>query len=117
MKKILIVLSLSIAAAAAASAQRGGGGGRANQPPQTAQQAAPIDLTGYWVSVVTEDWRWRMVTPPKRDYQSLPIHQEPRAPADGRDLAKDEASELQCKPYSAGNIRRHRGIGPITSQA
>ena len=37
--------------------------GRAPPPPQTAKAAAPIDLTGYWVSVVTEDWRYRMVTP------------------------------------------------------
>ena len=38
--------------------------------------AAPIDLTGYWVSVVTEDWRWRMLTPPKGDAQSVPINAE-----------------------------------------
>ena len=36
-------------------------------PPRPAKQAAAIDLTGYWVSVVTEDWRFRMVTPPKGD--------------------------------------------------
>ena len=32
-------------------------------PAQTPKAAAPIDLTGYWVSIVTEDWRYRMVTP------------------------------------------------------
>jgi hypothetical protein len=26
---------------------------------------ANVDLTGYWVSFVTEDWRFRMVTPPE----------------------------------------------------
>ena len=26
-----------------------------------------VDLTGQWVSIVTEDWRFRMVTPPKGD--------------------------------------------------
>ena len=40
---------------------------------QAARATAPIDLTGYWVSVVTQDWRWRMVTPAKGDYQSIPI--------------------------------------------
>ena len=42
----------------------------------TAKAAAPVDLTGYWVSVVTEDWRWRMVTPLKGDAASIPINAE-----------------------------------------
>ena len=45
---------------------------------------APIDLTGYWVAVVTEDWRWRMLTPPKGDYASVPLNAEaPRRPTRG----------------------------------
>ena len=37
-------------------------------PPQrSARESAPIDLTGQWVSIVTEDWRFRMVTPPAGD--------------------------------------------------
>ena len=44
-----------------------GAQGRATQAPvSTARADAPIDLTGYWVSVVTQDWRWRMVTPGER---------------------------------------------------
>ncbi len=35
-------------------------------PPPAPRAAAPIDLTGYWVSIVTQDWRWRMVTPAQR---------------------------------------------------
>ncbi|MBV9746178.1 MAG: hypothetical protein JO099_20655, partial [Acidobacteriia bacterium] len=31
--------------------------------PKPPKAAAPVDFTGYWVSVVSEDWRWRMVTP------------------------------------------------------
>ena len=42
--------------------------------PQTAKAAAPIDLTGYWVSIVTEDWRYRMVTPAAGDYQGVPMN-------------------------------------------
>ena len=34
----------------------------------------PIDFTGYWVSVVSEDWRWRMVTPAKGDFASIPVN-------------------------------------------
>ena len=34
-----------------------------------AKSATPVDLTGYWVSVVTTlDWRFRMVLPPRGDY-------------------------------------------------
>jgi len=86
--------------------QRGRGGA---PPVQSAQQGAPIDLTGYWVSVVTEDWRWRMATPPKGDYQSLPLNQAARKVADAWDLEKDNAAGLQCKPYGAGNIMRQPG--------
>ncbi len=50
-------------------AQRGRGAGPATPP--SAQASAPFDLTGYWVSVITEDWRWRMVTPKKGDYTSI----------------------------------------------
>src|SRR5688572_32213021 len=44
------------------------GQGRGGGPGGGARAAAPVDLTGVWVSVVTEDWRWRMRTPPKGDY-------------------------------------------------
>ena len=50
-------------------AQRGRPQAAANVP---AKASAPIDLTGYWVSLVTEDWRWRMATPAKGDYPSIP---------------------------------------------
>src|SRR2546427_229391 len=39
-------------------AQRGGRGA-----PSTPRQAAPTDLTGYWVSVITEDWKLRRGIP------------------------------------------------------
>lgn len=43
----------------------------ASNAASSARAAAPIDLTGYWVSIVTQDWRWRMVTPAKGDYQHI----------------------------------------------
>jgi hypothetical protein len=67
---------------------------------------APFDVTGYWVSVVTEDWRWRMVTPPKGDYTSVPLNAEGRRVADLWDLAKDKANGDECKPYGAAGIIR-----------
>src|SRR5262249_56410905 len=52
---------------------QGQGQGQA-QSPQTPRVAAPFDITGYWVSIVTEDWRWRMVTPAKGDFASIPTN-------------------------------------------
>jgi hypothetical protein len=74
------------------------------QAPQTARSAAPIDLTGYWVSVVTNEWRWRMLTPAKGDYAVLPINAEARKIADTWDPARDEAAGEQCKSYGAAVI-------------
>jgi hypothetical protein len=88
------------------SAQQPGRGGRGTAPPQTPQQQAPIDLTGWWVSVVTEDWRWRMVTPKKGDYASMPINDEGRKIADTWDPAKDERDGNACKAYGGAAIMR-----------
>jgi len=93
-----------------AQAGRGGQGG----PPPTSQAAAPIDLTGYWVSIVSEDWRFRMLTPPKGDYAGVPLNAEGRKVADAWDPAKDEAAGDQCKSYAAAAIMRVPGRIHIT---
>lgn len=95
-----------------ALAQGGRGGGA--QAPQTPRAAAPIDITGYWVSVVTEDWRFRMVTPPKGDFASVPLNQEGQNAGKLWDPAKDEAAGEQCKSYGVGNIMRVPGRVNIT---
>ena len=92
-----------------------GRGGR-GQAPQTPQAQAPIDLTGWWVSVVTEDWRWRMVTPAKGDYASVPINNEGRRLADTWDPAKDERDGNACRSYGAAAIMRVPGRAHITWQ-
>jgi hypothetical protein len=70
----------------------------------TAKATAPIDLTGYWVSVITQEWRFRMVTPAKGDYQSIPITLEAKKAGDSWDPAKDEAAGEQCKAYGAPGL-------------
>jgi len=76
-------------------------------PAETPKQRAPIDLTGYWVSIITEDWRWRMVTPPKGDYASVfPLNDKGRQLADTWDPDRDTANGNQCKAYGAGGIMR-----------
>jgi hypothetical protein len=96
----------------AVSAQRGG----PPAPPQTPKAAAPIDITGYWVSLVTEDWRWRMVTPIKGDSASVPINQAAKKIMNEWDPAKDEAAGNQCKAYGAPGIMRLPGRLHITWQ-
>lgn len=68
--------------------------------------AAPIDLTGYWVALVTEDWRYRMLTAPKGDYYSIPLTPEAKRVADMWDPAKDIAQGKQCMAYGAPAIMR-----------
>jgi len=89
----------------------------AQAPPgtgQTAKAAAPIDLTGYWVSLVTEDWRYRMLTAPKGDYYSIPLTPEARKVADTWDAARDAAQGKQCLAYGAPAIMRQPGRVDIT---
>jgi hypothetical protein len=43
-----------------------------NAPEPTARDLAPIDLTGYWTAVVTEDWPQRMLDPTKGDFGAGP---------------------------------------------
>ena len=118
-------LSLAIAFVAAlgahALAQQGGGrqGGAppaAPAPPPTPQARAPIDITGYWVSVVNEDWRWRMMTPPKGDYASLPLTPQARKTADSWDYAKEQGTDDACKPFGVGGLIRMPGRIHITWQ-
>jgi hypothetical protein len=85
-------------------------------PPTPGKAGAPIDLTGYWVAYVTEDWRWRMVTPLKGDAASIPTNAEGRKVLDQWDPAKDEAAGLQCKAYGAPAIMRVPGRLHITWQ-
>jgi len=116
MRTISIVLMLAaLAVPSAALAQRGRGAG-AGAAPQTPRAAAAIDLTGYWVAVVTEDWRYRMVTPAQGDYQGVPLTPAARKIADSWDPAKEAASGDLCKAYGAPAILRVPGRLHITWQ-
>src|SRR5438552_17010537 len=99
MRRLIFVL-LVLATAASAFAQ--------NPPtaPPTARAVAPTDFTGYWVAVVTEDWRWRMLTPAKGDVSSLPVTAERRGVGDAWDPAEDVANGEQCRAYGAAGIMR-----------
>jgi len=98
---MVLFLALPIAAYAQGRGGRGGG-----QPAASPQAAAPIDVTGYWVSLITDNWTYRVLTPPKGDYLYLPLNAEARRVADTWDPAKDEAAGEQCKGYGPVGVMR-----------
>ncbi len=112
-------LSLAVTLGASAQGQRGGGGGQRGAgppaPPAAAKAAAPVDLTGNWVSIVTEDWLNRMITPPKGNRASAPG----LTPAGNEifntwDPAKDQTAGEACRAYGAAGIMRVPGRLRIT---
>ena len=107
---------LLLIAAVACAQGRGGGRGGAPAPLPTGKAGAAIDITGYWEALITRDWRYRIMVPPKGDYQGLPLNPAGRAAADMWDPAKDEAAGEQCRSYGAANIMRMPGRIHITWQ-
>ena len=108
----VLAFTVAVALPLFAQAQGGGRGG----PPANPKAGAPIDLTGYWVSLVTEDWRYRMVVPAPGDYQGVPMTPAAIKVARTWDPAKEEASEDQCKSYGAPALLRVPGRLHITWQ-
>lgn len=98
------------------AAQGGGGRGRGGRgpggPPPTGRQGAPVDLTGNWVSVVTEDWQWRMRTPAKGDTTSVPLN------AEGMRVANtwEPSMDGRCEAYGVGGLMRMPGRLKISWQ-
>ena len=102
-RPLALIVILSVTTASAVMAQ-GRGGGRGNP-----RAGALLDLTGQWVSVVNEDWRWRMVTPPKGDTASVPLNPAGRKAADGWDLEADRARGDLCKAFGPPSLIRQPG--------
>lgn len=76
-------------------------------PPQLSpREAAQVDITGYWVALVTEDWLWRMVTAPKGDVTSIPVNPRGRQAANEWNPEQDIASGEQCRAYGAAGLMR-----------
>lgn len=109
MRRLLSVVAIVTLALAVPLFAQGPPAGRAGGPPPPPRAAAPIDLTGTWVAVVSEDWRWRMITPPRGDYANIPVNAVARQLADTWDPARDEAAGEQCRAYAAPAIMREPG--------
>jgi hypothetical protein len=80
------------------------------------QRYAPIDLTGTWVSIVTEDWHVRMLTPARGDFESLPLTAAAQAAANRADMAQVEAAGRACEAYGAPVVMREPGRVRISWQ-
>jgi hypothetical protein len=72
----------------------------------TAQAQASFDATGYWVSLITQNWRFRMLVPGKGEYADVPINLKAKALADAWNASADEAAGKQCEAYGAAVIMR-----------
>lgn len=111
------VLVVAVATTIGVTAAAGQGRGAASQAtPASPRAVAPIDLTGTWVSVITESWRWRMVTPAKGDYAGVPITPKAFTEAEAWDPSRDEAAGEQCKAYGAAGLMRVPGRVRISWQ-
>lgn len=102
------LLAVLLVAAPPGNADAQGRGRAGGGPPQSGRAAAPKDLTGYWVSVVTEHWHLRMLVPPRGDFAMLPLNAEARKIATAWDPAKEPSGE-QCRSYGAAAIMRVPG--------
>jgi len=111
-----LVVPLLLIAGLLCAQGRGGRGAVPPPPLPTGKAGAMVDITGYWEALITRDWRYRIMTPPKGDYQGLPLNAAGRAAADAWDQAKDEASGEQCRSYGAANLMRMPGRLHITWQ-
>ncbi len=108
----MFAAALALVLSGRLGAQGAGARGPANPqapPARTPRVAAPKDLTGYWESVVTEYWRYRMIVPDKSDYVITPLNAEGRKVADAWDPAKDKADGNECKGYGAAAIMQVPG--------
>ena len=106
--RLTLVCGLAMTASCALVATAGAQARRAAPAtaPATARAAAPIDITGNWVSLITDDWVYRMITPAKGDVSYVPLNAEGRRLAEAWDPARDESAGEQCKGYAAPAIMR-----------
>lgn len=68
----------------------------------SAAEAPALAMEGNWISVVTEDWKYRMVVPNPGEYDGIPISAAGRAEADAWSASNASA----CRIYGAANLLR-----------
>jgi hypothetical protein len=98
----LRMLAVIVACATAVNVAAQGRGGRGGPPPGPARTNPPVDLTGTWVPVITEDWRYRMVTAPNGETGGIPMSASARQAA----MQWDRTKEGSCQAYGVGGLMR-----------
>jgi hypothetical protein len=105
-------LACTVALAGALLFNQAGLAGAPPAPPPDAQKAALIDLTGNWVSVTGQDWRYRMITPAKGDYRGVPLNAAGRKIADAFDPTQyggdtyQTSAIIDCRAYGGASLLR-----------
>ena len=107
-RRVTVTMWLSVTAVACLFVP-GPAAAQAQDAPASGREAALVDLTGQWVAVVNEDWRWRMVTPPVGDAASVPLNPEGRRVTNAWDLAADRAGDALCKAFGPPGLIRQPG--------
>lgn len=122
--KLRFFLWATAIAALSSASGRAQGPGPAGPPP-TPKAGAPVDMTGYWASVVVEDWKYRMLPPSRVQAPppgifgggiGVPVNPQGLKVAMTWDPAKDDAAGQQCRSYGAANIMRVPGRIHVTWQ-
>jgi hypothetical protein len=112
---LLVAIGLTTGVGAGLAAQD-----RQGTAPRSAEETAPVDLTGYWVSYVNKEWRFRMVTPQKGDlfgaFGGIPLTPEARRAAEAWDPASDAAAGEACRAYGAAGLMRFPARFHVTWQ-
>lgn len=97
-----LAVIVACAAAVNVAAQGRGGRGFGGAPAGPARTNPPVDLTGTWVPVITEDWRYRMITAPNGETGGLTMTPAARQAAMQWDRSKDGS----CLAYGVGGLMR-----------
>lgn len=108
-RRTLVLFAVLCIACSVPAARAQSGAGPAPSPRLSGREGAAFDLTGTWVSIVSEDWRHRMLTAPRGDYESVPLTANARALADEWDPQADIANGEECKAYGAPGVTRMPG--------
>ena len=75
-------------------------------PLPPGKTGAPLDLSGYWVSLITEDWRFRMVAAPSGDHPDIRLNPAGDKIAAAWSKNADNTPQKRCLRFGAAMLMR-----------